>query len=245
MPRRSGAAYRCGFNGQEEGPEFWGGAVSSKYRVEDARVGRFFSVDPLAATYPWNSSYAFAENDVIRAMDLEGAEKLIMSATIVETVGETKINSETADFIIYILGFYIENPDGSTSPAVAPNNLVMFESKSQQEGRKASNALHEGIRYNLGWGLMGNKFQGKEVVYIGKAGLRHSDLTRIHPLTTTAASTGGDYRFTTGCKGIGFSEGMSTSPDGRDLFTDKNPFTYTHNSKSNKPTFSESKKYKK
>ncbi|KAA2243181.1 hypothetical protein F0L74_11745 [Chitinophaga agrisoli] len=45
-------------------------------RVYDPRVGRFLSVDPLSKNYPWNSTYAFAENDVLRNIDLDGAEKL-------------------------------------------------------------------------------------------------------------------------------------------------------------------------
>jgi hypothetical protein len=48
--------------------------VSFKYRIHDPRIGRFLSVDPLAPEYPWNSSYAFAENRVIQGIDLEGAE---------------------------------------------------------------------------------------------------------------------------------------------------------------------------
>ncbi len=40
----------------------------------DTRVGRFSSVDPLSKSFPWNSSYAFAENRVIDGIDLEGAE---------------------------------------------------------------------------------------------------------------------------------------------------------------------------
>tara|TARA_R110002049_G_scaffold58585_3_gene159155 strand:+ start:589 stop:780 length:192 start_codon:yes stop_codon:yes gene_type:complete len=34
-------------------------------------------VDPLAWEFPWNSIYTFAENDVIRNIELEGLEKLI------------------------------------------------------------------------------------------------------------------------------------------------------------------------
>ena len=33
--------------------------------MDDPRLGRFWSVDPLASKYPWNSPYAFAENRVI------------------------------------------------------------------------------------------------------------------------------------------------------------------------------------
>ncbi|MEB3800746.1 hypothetical protein INQ45_06580 [Flavobacterium columnare] len=42
------------------------------------QLARFLSVDPLAKNYPWNSTYAFAENDVLRSIDLEGLEKLIV-----------------------------------------------------------------------------------------------------------------------------------------------------------------------
>ncbi len=43
--------------------------------ISKEQLARFLSVDPLAKDYPWNSTYAFAENDVIRNLDLEGAEK--------------------------------------------------------------------------------------------------------------------------------------------------------------------------
>jgi len=42
--------------------------------MHDPRIGRFFSVDPLAAKYPQNSPYAFSENMVIHMFDLEGLE---------------------------------------------------------------------------------------------------------------------------------------------------------------------------
>ena len=45
------------------------------YRIHDPRIGRFMSVDPLASQYPFNSPYAFAENSVIRFIDLEGLEQ--------------------------------------------------------------------------------------------------------------------------------------------------------------------------
>ncbi len=68
--------YRFGFNGQEKDNEIKGkgNSLSFKYRMHDSRLGRFLSVDPLSASYPWNSTYAFAENRVIDGIDLEGAE---------------------------------------------------------------------------------------------------------------------------------------------------------------------------
>ena len=43
--------------------------------MHDPRTGRFWSIDPLSDSYPWNSPYAFSENQVINAIELEGLEK--------------------------------------------------------------------------------------------------------------------------------------------------------------------------
>jgi hypothetical protein len=67
-------SYRYGFQNQEIDKEFWGGAVAFEYRVEDPRIVRFFSVDPLSDDYAWNSPYAFAENRLMDGIELEGLE---------------------------------------------------------------------------------------------------------------------------------------------------------------------------
>jgi RHS repeat-associated protein len=69
-------AYRFGFQGQESDKEINGerNSYAFKYRFHDPRVGRFLSLDPLAAKYPWNSPYAFSENKVIQFVELEGLE---------------------------------------------------------------------------------------------------------------------------------------------------------------------------
>ncbi len=68
-------------------------------RIYDPRLGKFLSVDPLAKEFAWNSSYAFAENDVIRSIDLDGAEKNFVfyyqdksGATLKHTVPYEKIH---------------------------------------------------------------------------------------------------------------------------------------------------------
>src|SRR5690606_5160001 len=71
-----GDKYRFGFNGQEKVNE-WSGVGNYNdflFRGQDSRIGRFLSVDPVASDYPWNSPYAFAENNVIEGKDLEGRE---------------------------------------------------------------------------------------------------------------------------------------------------------------------------
>ena len=67
---------RFAFNGQEKTDEIsgLGNHLDFKYRGYDPRTGRFWSVDPLFRDYPWNSTYAFAENRVIDGIDLEGLE---------------------------------------------------------------------------------------------------------------------------------------------------------------------------
>ena len=68
--------YRFGFNGMEKDnePKGLGNSLDFSFRVYDSRIGRFLSVDPLEKEYPWNSTYAFAENRVIDGKDLEGKE---------------------------------------------------------------------------------------------------------------------------------------------------------------------------
>ena len=70
--------YRYGFQNQEIDNEIKGegNSVNYKYRMHDPRIGRFFAVDPLFREYPHNSPYAFSENNVIHAIELEGLEKV-------------------------------------------------------------------------------------------------------------------------------------------------------------------------
>jgi RHS repeat-associated protein len=64
------------FQGQESDDEIKGdgNSVNYKYRMHDPRLGRFFAVDPLSDSYPWNSPYAFSENRVLDCIELEGLE---------------------------------------------------------------------------------------------------------------------------------------------------------------------------
>jgi len=72
----SSGAYRYGFNGQEKDDEVngEGNSYEFKYRIHDARLGRFLSKDPISSSFPWNSTYAFAEGRVIQCMEYEGLE---------------------------------------------------------------------------------------------------------------------------------------------------------------------------
>ena len=85
--------YRYGFQGQEKDDEVKGNgnSLNYKFRMHDPRIGRFFAVDPLSQSYPWNSSYAFSENRVIDGIELEGLEVTFYMLGIGEFRGESTI----------------------------------------------------------------------------------------------------------------------------------------------------------
>ncbi|MCB0738295.1 MAG: hypothetical protein KDC92_12330 [Bacteroidetes bacterium] len=68
--------YRYAFQGQEGDDEIAGegNSYAYKYRINDCRLGRFFSIDPLAPEYPFYSPYAFSGNRLIDMIELEGLE---------------------------------------------------------------------------------------------------------------------------------------------------------------------------
>ena len=52
-------------------------------------VGRFFNIDPLAEKYTHNSTYAFSENRVIDARELEGLEAVLIHGTKQQKTGHS------------------------------------------------------------------------------------------------------------------------------------------------------------
>jgi RHS repeat-associated protein len=91
----SSAAYRFGFNNQEKDGEL-GDSYAFEYRIHDARLGRFLSVDPLGLKFPWNSPFTFAENRIIEGIEFEGLEVILLggrwsAASGVAVSGETGV----------------------------------------------------------------------------------------------------------------------------------------------------------
>jgi RHS repeat-associated protein len=92
--------YRYGFNGKEidKGSEGMGGGGSTYdygFRIYNPSLGKFLSVDPLTASYPWNSSYAFAENRPIDGLDVDGLEYINYNIVIDYTGESPKIISKS------------------------------------------------------------------------------------------------------------------------------------------------------
>ena len=70
-------AYRYGFNGMEKDDEVKGSGNSLDFgaRVYDPRLARFLSVDPLCRNFPYVSSYAYAGNNPVQNIDVNGEFK--------------------------------------------------------------------------------------------------------------------------------------------------------------------------
>ncbi|MFO0362977.1 MAG: RHS repeat-associated core domain-containing protein [Flavobacteriales bacterium] len=72
---------RYGFNGKEVDSEGMGGGSSTYdygFRIYNAQLGKFLSVDPLCASYPYYTPFQFAGNMPIWAIDLDGLEQAII-----------------------------------------------------------------------------------------------------------------------------------------------------------------------
>jgi len=86
------------FNGQETDGEIngAGNSYTFKFRIDDSRLGRFLSIDPLDKKYPYQSPYVFGENRVLDGVELEGKEW----SPITQVLGECGINTVSADNLI-------------------------------------------------------------------------------------------------------------------------------------------------
>lgn len=100
-------------------------------RVYDSRIGKFLSVDPLSAEYPWNSTYAFAENDVIRSIDLDGAEKSVQTVSFSVGAGSTVLKSITSNNYV--------QPEGTFHIGFKPNTTKEIIAKAFVESNKLPN----------------------------------------------------------------------------------------------------------
>ena len=81
--------YRYGYNGKEMDNDVKGTGVQYDYgfRIYDARLARFLSVDPLTKEYPKFTPYQFAGNTPIVALDLDGLENIYYGKALTNRFG--------------------------------------------------------------------------------------------------------------------------------------------------------------
>jgi len=79
MPGRkynAATGYRYGFNGKEKDNEMYGEGNAYDFgdRIQDPRIGRWLSIDPLQEKYPSLSPYVYVANNPIFFIDIDGRE---------------------------------------------------------------------------------------------------------------------------------------------------------------------------
>jgi RHS repeat-associated protein len=99
MPGRvfSAGDYRYGFNGKDKDVEVSGVGNHQNYglRIYFPRLARFLSVDPLTKNYPELTSYQFASNLPIAAIDLDGAEaQLVVEGSVIHGPMDVRVVNE-------------------------------------------------------------------------------------------------------------------------------------------------------
>lgn len=147
MPERHGSLneYRYGFQGQEQDDEVKGegNSINYKYRMHDPRLGRFFTLDPLAPKYPHNSPYAFSENRLLDGVELEGLEFIPTGKSLflgqIGLIGELKKLSFFIDLSLGLRSgaYNMFDPEGNINypPQFQPDNTMFF--------------VHGGAKYQL------------------------------------------------------------------------------------------------
>ena len=158
------AKYRYGFNNQEKDNEL-GDYYAFEYRVHDARLGRFLSIDPLSKKFPFYSVYQFASNSPIVAQDLEGLETSVQLNT-----------SETQQYWTSDEGHqkYLANGK-SNSPIIetSTSEICINNSPPQRWPLKPSPEKLEILELNDGYGNLQDQYYG-----IGSKGTSDGTITK-------------------------------------------------------------------
>ena len=134
MPGRkyqAGSGYRYGFNGKELDKE---DPIQYDYgfRIYDPRLVRFKSVDPLTKDYPWNSTYAFAENRLIDGIDLDGRERYYTAdGKLLGKYGTSKEMRIVKQSFVDALIKANVNINSIISKPPNPNTINIFNNQSQ------------------------------------------------------------------------------------------------------------------
>ncbi|WP_121356798.1 RHS repeat-associated core domain-containing protein [Flavisolibacter nicotianae] len=158
--------YRYGFNGKEQDPEVSsdGNQYDYGFRIYDPRIGRFKSVDPLTASYPWYTPYQFAGNKPIMNVDMDGKEDKWYMVEIFLNGTNTKIEKIN----ITNVGTYSNNngprqnlPQGPKGPGIQFNVQVWHWEGNRMVQEEAGNPFFAASKQNKGfWDKVSDFFSG-------------------------------------------------------------------------------------
>lgn len=185
-----------------------------RFRTMDPQIGRFLQIDPLASKYVHNSTYAYAENDVIRAIDVEGLEKYVVTywyennkVNRVTTAGIRARDSKQYADMNFKTGaggdltskkVYVRylNADGSQhANAQARNNLLAAEASQASKAPLANEQSGNLIHYDLGDQKGGAKTKSSEFSSDVFTFSQSSKNVTSHPFQGTTIEPGQSYNF--------------------------------------------------
>jgi YD repeat-containing protein len=157
---REFADYRFGNQKQEGDDEIYGdgNSYAYKYRMEDARLNRFWSVDPLYSDYPWNSTYAFSENRLTDGVELEGLE-FVSNASPQISRDNTATLRPSKEYIDYQLHGYPQRMP--LNNATVETDYSFYGGKGNYAYRKA--LLEQEIALVPGGTIGLKKIKGEEI----------------------------------------------------------------------------------
>jgi RHS repeat-associated protein len=238
--------YRYGFNGKENDNEVKGEGNQQDYgmRIYDPRLGRFLSVDPLNSEYPWNSTYSYAEGDVIRSIDLDGLEKYVVvnnydkygrvtkiRVESIVTVGGAaidqdfkirKTNKDLTDNDIYIQhvrnGQFIAD-DGSRNGALTPRESMAYNTTIKSSNSSKTFDTDNGI-VNPEEAALGNEFTTSKLKSVysyiagSKVGVTHDYKDGEKSFSSRAAQRGSGL-----VNGVSYTSGTLSSGEGNGTMT--------------------------
>ncbi|WP_333597180.1 DUF6443 domain-containing protein [Chryseobacterium flavum] len=183
-----GSYYSYKFQGQELQETGW---YSFKWRNYMPDVGRFFNIDPLAEKYTHNSTYAFSENRVIDARELEGLEAELIN----KSTRNTPVSND-------ISGFNLNTPakvqlrvnvvQGSFTNEQVQQKLSTVENNFKKEGFDLTIIQDSNATYNIDM-----TFSGRSVTVVNDDGTTTSgtvlgDAPLGNPITATVNAKNGN-----------------------------------------------------
>jgi RHS repeat-associated protein len=183
-----GAGYRYGFNGMEKDDEVKGIGNSYDFgaRINDPRIGRWISVDPLASKFPMLTPYQFSSNNPVLNVDLDGLEGV--SYRVVkkdELTGEVTAIKRVVEVDIHI-AVNKKGRGGAYSAESAEQLKILMNSKYNSSGYLDEEGLPVEFKLNF------IDFDPKVTKPLDLAGSMQNDRTPTNYTENTIDAEGND-----------------------------------------------------
>jgi RHS repeat-associated protein len=155
--RTVSGGYRFGYQGSEKDDETKGNGNSytTEFRQLDPRLGRWLSIDPLIAKFPWQSSYCAMDNAPMNANDPKGLKAKWIPKYV---DGKISLIKEKGDNAQTLVDFF--KNDWDQMKKMLPDDVYNDLSNKQKNGR-----LNEAVTDGFGSNCKLNFFFLKDNVF--------------------------------------------------------------------------------